>query len=164
MKKKTTALLIILGSVSMNNHIPNNNGASTEVVLLDPESFDCETFEYYSMVTSNNNYGRGTDVQLIYKECDYDNVNYSFGKISGVKMLKCTKCNALSGVVDLQILSELNEGNLEIAIYMNDNFIKNVNNNSAENESIPYEKNDVIKVVAFCESAKCSVSVVRTVK
>lgn len=179
MKKKKLILIIIgavliaaawgygifrvISIVTVDRQIEDTNGEDTSVVTFSPETFDCKSFEYDCILSGSNNYGPSTDTGFTTADCDHTNINFSFGKISGVKMLQHTKCHGDNRTLVISLSSEIKSGNCEIAVYKNQEFISTYNINESHSIKVAHNDGDIVEVVMFAESAKGSVAVSRSV-
>ncbi|HBR30814.1 MAG TPA: hypothetical protein DD733_01900, partial [Clostridiales bacterium] len=89
-------------------------------------------------------------------KADFDRIYYSSDKFSGMKVLQETEA---SGGVTFSIISEIQEGNFEIAIFHDDKGLKVLR--AGESEKITFGEAGVYRVIIGGESAKGYVAVQR---
>ncbi len=138
------------------DQIEDTNGADSALVsfkIKDYKSGDKFIAENDSVASSGFSSKKNADLK---QKADFDRIYYSSDKFSGMKVLQETEA---SGGVTFSIISEIQEGNFEIAIFHDDKGLKVLR--AGESEKITFGEAGVYRVIIGGESAKGYVAVQR---
>ena len=141
--------------------IEDSNGvADTSLVTISLDEI-LTSPDNYSAVSSYTSYeGASTNVDGRMKEYDHENCSFSCKKISGIITLQVTKTK--NDQLMLDIFSQLDEGNAEIVIIVDDQYYDSIPINQSNSIELSNIANKTIVVRLAAESAKVHVAVERT--
>jgi len=145
------------------SHIEDTNGDDTSLETFDLES-KVEQGSYSNISSLSSSASSGdTTYCFSYDDIDYDTIDLSYGKFSGVAKVHCSDMNEGKELI-LTITSTVNEGNFEIVVVGPDNaIIETVEVNSTVSVTIPSTTKGEYFVVIGGESAKVSIQIVREI-
>ena len=160
----TFFLLLAITSTNF-NHIEDTNGALTDLVTIHLN--EVATSESYSSMEFMSSYtysGDTTGIAKDYEQWDHDYLRHSANKISGVKVIQATKV-ASSGRLLIDISSEIDNGNFEIAIISPQHEIMlTIPINTFQRVRIDTTMEGIYIVVIGAESAKYRIEVERHIQ
>lgn len=136
--------------------IEDSNGADTAIVTFHIEDYkigDKFVGKNDAIATDGSSSKKNAELK---KDADYDKIYYTFEKFSGMKVLQETE---VTEAVTITILSKIEEGNFEIAIFKDGVFLKVLK--ADENTKITFSEAGIYRIVVGGESAKGSVALQR---
>ena len=152
------AVVILLTSES--DFVDTNgpeNFALTEITREDILSKDNR---YTSFVSSASHSGRHTNIiGTRLRDCDYDHISRSFGKVNGVVILQATQISG--NTLTLNISSSVESGNAEIVIIVDGEYYCSVDVNQDQSITLQGITNKEVVVKLAGEGAKMKIDVTR---
>ena len=152
------AVIISLGSKS--DFVDTNgpeNFALTEITREDILSKDSNYIAVTGSAKSSGNHTNILGTKL--RDCDYDHISRSFGKIHGVIILQATKISG--STLTLNIGSSIESGNAEIAIIVDGEYYCAVDVNQNQSVTLQDVSNKEVIVKLAGEEAKMKIDVTR---
>ena len=153
-------IAVIISLTSESDFIDTNgpeNFALTEITREDILSKDNN---YRSSVGSASHSGRHTNIiGTKLRDCDYDYISKSFGKIHGVMILQATKISG--NTLTLNINSSVESGNAEIVIMVDGEYYCSVDVNQHQSITLQNVSNKEVIVKLAGEEAKMKIDVTR---
>jgi len=137
--------------------IEDKNEADTAIVTFNIEDFytsgdGCVGYKS-SLITSGSSSKKDADIDTT---VDFDTVYYTFEKFSGMKVIQETE---VTDSVSFSIISQIESGNFEIAVFKDSTFLKVFN--TGENTKITFSDAGIYTIVIGGESTKGTVGVQR---
>ena len=170
--KKIVVYCIAVGMVVIGIVVLRLVSLSPSVAIEDIngcEDTSLAVIDIYDILSNANNFsafksyasqsGEQTGVAGKMKQYDYDVVTFRCEKISGIKTLQVTK--AIQNQVVLEIDSQLDAGNMEIAIIVDGEYYDSVVANKGSSIVLTGIKGKIIIVRIAAESARADVSITR---
>ena len=155
----TTAVVLLFVFLLPDRSIEDTNGIeNTNLAVLTLD--DLLSYDNYSAYMSHASHeGASTSVKGTKKEYDYQYCSFGCKEISGVKTIQVTK--STENQISLNISSQVEEGNMEIVIIIDDIYYDHVpvNQDCSVILNDVAEKEVVVKIGA--ESAKMQITVER---
>ena len=143
-------------------HIEDTNGDQTELVTINL-SDEIQKTRNLSTVASRRYSGGSSQVIGRLKDKDFDTLNYTVKKFSGVQTLLATQLNE-NETLQLTIDNKLKGGNLEIVIVdPNNQIIQEVPVNTIETIQIDATRKGTYRVVIGGESANFTIEINRQI-
>lgn len=145
-------------------HIEDTNGDQTELVTINLSDEIQKKREIYVSTVASRRYSGGSS-QVIgrLKDKDFDTLNYTVKKFSGVQTLLATQLNE-NETLQLTIDNKLKGGNLEIVIVdPNNQIIQEVPVNTIETIQIDATRKGTYRVVIGGESANFTIEINRQI-
>lgn len=139
------------------DQIEDTNGADTAIVtfsIKDYKDGDKYVGKEDAIAADGSNSINSDESKL---ESDYDTVYYTFELFSGMKVLQETK---VSETTTFKIISTIQEGNFEVAIFKDGVYLKSIA--ASDSLKITFAESGVYRIVIGGESAKGSVGVQRS--
>ena len=153
-------IAVIISLTSESDFIDTNgpeNFALTEITRDDILSKDNN---YRSSVGSASHSGYHTNIiGTRLRDCDYDYISKSFGKIHGVVILQATKISG--NTLTLNISSSVESGNAEIVIIVDGEYYCSVDVNQNQSITLQNVSNKEVIVKLAGEEAKMKIDVTR---
>ena len=153
-------IAVIISLTSESDFIDTNgpeNFALTEITRDDILSKDNN---YRSSVGSASHSGYHTNIiGTRLRDCDYDYISKSFGKIHGVVILQATKISG--NTLTLNISSSVESGNAEIVIIVDGEYYCSVDVNQHQSITLQNVSNKEVIVKLAGEEAKMKIDVTR---
>ena len=153
-------IAVIISLTSESDFIDTNgpeNFALTEITREDILSKDNN---YRSSVGSASHSGHHTNIiGTRLRDCDYDYISKSFGKIHGVVILQATKISG--NTLTLNISSSIESGNAEIVIIVDGEYYCSVDVNQHQSITLQNVSNKEVIVKLAGEEAKMKIDVTR---
>lgn len=154
-------LIAVVISLTSGSDFVDTNGpenfALTEITRDDILSKDNN---YRSSVGSASHSGRHTNIiGTRLRDCDYDYISKSFGKIHGVVILQATKISG--NTLTLNISSSIESGNAEIVIIVDGEYYCSVDVNQDQSITLENVSNKEVIVKLAGEEAKMKIDVTR---
>lgn len=154
------AIAVIISLASESKFVDINgpeNFALTEITRDDILSKDNN---YRSSMVSERHSGHHTNIiGTRLRDCDYDNISRSFGKIHGVVILQATKISG--NTLTLNINSSVESGNAEILIIIDGEYYCSVDVNQDQSIALQDISNKEVIVKLAGEAAKIKIDVTR---
>ena len=151
-------VLIVQGG---SRHIEDINKESTELAVITQE--DVITESWFVANWSNTDLtGNQTQVNQLFDQYDYDTINRSIKKLSGVMILQATQVE--SGTVTLQVETKLLEGNAELYVVIDGQIYTQLPLNEVNQITLTDVDNKLILVKLAAESANVQISVSRIIQ
>ena len=158
-----TVLFMSITMISCMQHIEDVNGEETDLATLNLENAILEGSYSSVFATSRQIYSGGTTYSFSYRDIDYDNIEVTYTKFSGISKVHCSDMDAGEELV-LTITSSLTSGNFEIVVIGPDKaIIETVNINETITVTIPSTLEGEYFVVIGGESAIASIQISRTI-
>lgn len=166
MKRFFSIILMACISVMLTScmsHIEDINGDDTSLASIDLAS-KIESGSYSSRSSLSSTYYSGDSTYcFLDDDIDYDNMDITYGLISGVTKLQCSDMSQ-GETLTLTINSTLTEGNLEIVVVgPNNTIVETVAVNEIVTVTIPSTDEGEYFVVIGAESAKVSIEIDREI-
>ncbi len=154
------ALAVIISLASESKFVDTNgpeNFALTEITRDDILSKDNN---YKSSMVSEKHSGYHTNITgTRLRDCDYDYISKSFGKLHGVIILQATKIS--ENALTLNINSSIESGNAEIVIIIDGEYYCSVDVNQNKSITLQDVSNKEVIVKLAAEGAKMKIDVTR---
>ena len=149
-------LLCFAGPRYVDTNGPDNFELN-EILLSDIIRTDSK---YSSSKKIENHSGNQSDIGKNLRDCDYDYVNYSFGKLNGICILQATK--APKHNITFNIRSTVESGNAEIVILVDGRYYCSVDANTRKTVTVKdtYRKEVLVKIAGE-DATNVDISVTR---
>ena len=158
-----TCVLAIVFVVPLlkSQHIPDQNGPDHyELAVLTQEDILSETQSHVSSGSRFFKSGKSTNLQGKMSEVDWDNIEFSVRRFSGVKTIHATK--STGSTLKLMIQSELQSGNAELVVIVDGAYYCTVGANTTEYVVIRQALGKQVEVRLAGESAEIEVKIQRS--
>lgn len=142
-------------------HYEDLNGErDTSLSIITMEDIGSTQNDYSATWVETSHSGEQTNVEGRLRNCDYDKCVFRCKQISGVLTLQAT--NTESETLILDIVSTVELGNLEIHIFVDDQYFSQVNTNGIQTITLEDIANKTVTIKIAAESAQIDVTVERT--
>ena len=156
------AILIagIISSASESKFIDTNGPENFSLTEITRDEILSKDNNYRSSMVSERHSGHHTNIiGTRLRDCDYDYISRSFGKIYGVVILQATKISG--NTLTLNINSSVESGNAEIVIIVDGEYYCSVEVNQAQAVTLQNVSNKEVIVKLAGEGAKMKIDVTR---
>lgn len=153
------AVIILVASES--KFVDTNGPENFALTEITRDEILGEYHSYRTSMVSERHSGRHTNISgTRLRDCDYDHIKRSFGKIHGVIILQATKISG--NTLTLNIDSSVESGNAEIVIIVDGEYYGSVDVNENQTVTLQDVSNKEVLVKLAGEGAKIKVDVTRT--
>jgi len=153
-------IAVIISLTSESDFIDTNGPENFALTEITREDILSEDNSYTSFVSSASHSGHHTNIiGTRLRDCDYDHISRSFGKVHGVVILQTTKISG--NTLTLNISSSIESGNAEIVIIVDGKYYCSVDVNQNQSITLQNVSNKEVIVKLACEEAKMKIDVTR---
>lgn len=153
-------IAVIVSATSKSDFVDANGPENFALTEITRENILSKDNNYRSSVGSASHSGRHTNIiGTKLRDCDYDHISKSFGKIHGVVILQATKISG--NTLTLNISSSVESGNAEIAIIVDGEYYCSIDVNQARSVTLQDISDKEVLVKLAGEEAKMKIDVTR---
>ncbi|MBQ2735547.1 MAG: hypothetical protein IJF33_06910 [Clostridia bacterium] len=153
------AVIILLASES--NFVDINGSENFALTEITRDDILSKNNNYRSSMVSERHSGRHTNIiGTRLRDCDYDSISRSFGKLHGIIILQATKIS--ENTLTLNINSSVESGNAEIVILIDGGYYCSVDVNQNQSITLQDISNKEVIVKLAGEGAKMKIDISRT--
>ncbi len=154
------AIAVIIALASESKFVDINGPENFALTEITRDDILSKNNSYRSSMASERHSGHRTNItERTLRDCDYDDISRSFGKIHGVIILQATRISG--NTLTININSSIESGNAEIVIIIDGEYYRSVDVN--QNQSIVLQdisdKEVIVKLAG--ETAKIKIDVTR---